>query len=430
MKILVVGNGAREHAIVAKLRDSSIGAVDEIYCAPGNAGIAKHARLVPIEMSNTVELADFAQTIKADLTIVGPELPLVLGIVDEFKKRGLRVFGPTRSAAKIEGSKVFAREFLTRHNVPSPRYTVCGSYDEAERILKEGKLGFPCVVKADGLTSGKGAVVCETREEALAAASSMLKDKRFGKAGERVVIEEFVPGEEVSFLVLCDGTRAVPLASVQDHKRLKDGDKGPNTGGMGTISPALNLKLELHKEIMSTIIIPTIAGLSKEGRSFSGVLYAGLMIGADSKPKVLEFNARFGDPECQVILARLKSDLASLLVAVADGALADVKVEWAKEPAVCVVVASEGYPDSVVKGREVRHLPESEEGLQILHGATTMDGQKLVTNGGRVFAVTALGASLPQALNRAYEAVAHIEFDGAQYRRDIGASALKKLGVA
>ena len=430
MKILVVGNGAREHAIVAKLRESSIGAVDEIYCAPGNAGIAKHARLVPIAASNTVELADFAQTIKADLTIVGPELPLVLGIVDEFKKRGLRIFGPTRAAAEIEGSKVFAREFLTRHNVPSPRYAICSSFDDAERILKEGKLGFPCVVKADGLTSGKGAVVCETREEATEAATAMLKGNRFGKAGERVVIEEFVAGEEVSFLVLCDGTRAVPLASVQDHKRLKDGDKGPNTGGMGTISPALNLKLELHKEIMSTIIIPTIAGLSKEGRSFSGVLYAGLMIATDGKPKVLEYNARFGDPECQVILARLKSDLASLLVATADGALAEVKVEWAKEPAVCVVVASEGYPDKAIKGREVRRVPESEEGLQILHGATAMEGQKLVTSGGRVFAVTALGASLPQALNRAYGAVAQIDFEGAQYRRDIGASALKRLGVA
>jgi phosphoribosylamine--glycine ligase len=430
MKILVVGNGAREHAIVAKLRASTIGAVDDIYCAPGNAGIAKHARLVPIEASNTVELADFAQTIKADLTIVGPELPLVLGIVDEFKKRGLRIFGPTRSAAEIEGSKAFAREFLTRHNVPSPRYFVCGSYDEAERILKEGTLGLPCVVKADGLTSGKGALVCETLDESLAAASSMLKDKRFGKASERVVLEEFIAGEEVSFLVLCDGTRAVPLASVQDHKRLKDGDKGPNTGGMGAISPALNLKLELHKEIMSTIIIPTIAGLAKEGRSFSGVLYAGLMIGTDGKPKVLEFNARFGDPECQVILARLKSDLASLIVAVADGALADVKVEWAKEPAVCVVVASEGYPDNVAKGTEIRRVPDSEEGLQILHGSTSLEGTKLVTSGGRVFAITAVGASLPQALNKAYEAVSQVEFDGAQFRHDIGAAALKKLGVA
>ncbi len=430
MKILVVGNGAREHAIVAKLRESSIGAVDEIYCAPGNVGIAKMARTVPISVSNTVELADFAQTIHADLTIVGPELPLVLGIVDEFKKRGLRIFGPTRAAAEIEGSKAFTREFLTRHNVPSPQYAVCTAFDEAERILKEGRFGFPCVVKADGLTSGKGAVVCDTREEAIAAATAMLKDKKFGKAGERVVIEEFIPGEEVSFLVLCDGTRAIPLASVQDHKRLKDGDKGPNTGGMGTISPALNLKLELHKEIMSTIIIPTIAGLAKEGRSFSGVLYAGLMIDANGKPKVLEYNARFGDPECQVILARLKSDLASLLVATADGALADVKVEWAKEPAVCVVVASEGYPESVIKGREIRRVPEAEEGLQILHGATALEGQKLVTNGGRVFSVTALGASLPQALNRAYEAVAQVDFDGAYYRKDIGGSALKKLGVA
>jgi phosphoribosylamine--glycine ligase len=430
MKILVVGSGAREHAIVAKLRESSVAAADEIYCAPGNPGIAKHARLVPIQASNTVELADFAHTLRADLTIIGPELPLVLGIVDEFKKRGLRVFGPTRSAAEIEGSKVFAREFLSRHNVPSPRYSVCGSLDEAERILKEGKIGFPCVVKADGLTSGKGAIVCPTRQEARTAAISMLQDKRFGKAGERVVIEEFIEGEEVSFLVLCDGTRAVPLASVQDHKRLKDGDRGPNTGGMGAVSPALNLTLDLHKEIMSAIIIPTIAGLSKEGRAFTGVLYAGLMIGADGKPKVLEFNARFGDPECQVILARLKSDLASLLVAVADGALADVKVEWSKEPAACVVVASEGYPENVVKGRPIRHVPEWTEGLQILHGATALEGKKLVTSGGRVFAVTALGVSLPQALNRAYEAAERIDFDGAQFRRDIGASALKRLGVA
>ena len=430
MKILVVGSGAREHAIVSKLRESSIGAVDEIYCAPGNAGIAKLARLVPIALSNTVELADFAQTIRADLTIVGPELPLTLGIVDEFKKRGLRVFGPSRAAAEIEGSKVFAREFLTRHNVPSPRYIVCGTFEDAERALDGGTLGFPCVVKADGLTAGKGAIVCETKADALDAASSMLKDKRFGKAGERLVIEEFVQGEEVSFLVLCDGTRAVPLASVQDHKRLLDGDKGPNTGGMGSISPALNLKLELHKEIMSTIIIPTIAGLAKEGRTFSGVLYAGLMIGTDGRPKVLEFNARFGDPECQVILARLKSDLASLLVAVADGALGDVKVEWAKEPAACVVVASEGYPENVVKGREIRRVPDNSEGLAILHGGTALEGQKLVTDGGRVFAVTALGATLPQALNRAYEAVSGIEFDGMQHRRDIGASALKRLGVA
>jgi len=430
MKILVIGSGAREHAIVAKLRESTIGAVDDIYCAPGNAGIAKHARIVPIAASNTVELADFAQTIKADLTIVGPELPLMLGIVDEFKKRRLRIFGPTRAAAEIEGSKAFAREFLSRHKVPSPHYAVCGSFDEAERILTGDEFTFPCVVKADGLTAGKGAVVCETREDAVATAAAMLTNKKFGKAGERVVIEEFIPGEEVSFLVLCDGTRAIPLASVQDHKRLKDGDKGPNTGGMGAISPALNLKLELHKEIMSTIIIPTIAGLSKEGRAFSGVLYAGLMIAADGKPKVLEFNARFGDPECQVILARLKSDLASLLVAVADGALADVKVEWAKEPAVCVVVASEGYPENAVKGVEIRRIPDSEEGLQILHGATALQDGKLVTSGGRVLSVTATGASLPQALNRAYAAIDRIELDGMQYRRDIGASALKRLGVA
>jgi phosphoribosylamine--glycine ligase len=429
MKILVVGSGAREHAIVSKLRDSPVSAADEIYCAPGNAGIAKVARLVPIEASNVVELADFAQTIRADLTIVGPELPLVLGIVDEFKKRGLRIFGPSRAAAEIEGSKVFAREFLTRNNVPSPKYVVCHTYDDAKAALEAKDRTFPCVIKADGLAAGKGAIVAETREEALEAAAAMLRDKKFGKAGSRAVIEEFLPGEEVSFLALCDGSRAIPLASVQDHKRLLDGDKGPNTGGMGAVSPALHLTLDLHKEIMAKIILPTVGGLAKEGRAFVGILYCGLMLTPDG-PKVLEFNARFGDPECEVILARMKSELATVLIAAADGALVDIKLEWAKEPAACVIVASEGYPESVVKDREIRRVPENEGGLSIFHGGTALKDGKLVTAGGRVFAVTAVGATLPQALNRAYDAANLIEFEGRHFRKDIGASALKKIGAA
>lgn len=429
MKILVVGSGAREHAIIAKLRDSPVGAADEIYCAPGNAGMTKIARLVPIEASNVVELADFAHTIRADLTVVGPELPLILGIVDEFKKRGLRIFGPSRAAAEIEGSKVFAREFLTRNNVPSPNYVVCNTFDDAQAALKAKDRAFPCVIKADGLAAGKGAIVCANLDEAMDAAGAMLRDKKFGKAGSRAIIEEFLPGEEVSFLALCDGSRAIPLASVQDHKRLLDGDKGPNTGGMGAVSPALHLTLDLHKEIMSKIILPTVGGLAKEGRAFVGVLYCGLMLTPDG-PKVLEFNARFGDPECEVILARMKSELATVLIAAADGALVDIKLEWAKEPSACVIVASEGYPESVVKDREIRRVPESETGLSVFHGGTALKDGKLVTAGGRVFAVTALGATLPQALNRAYEAVNQIEFDGRHFRKDIGASALKKIGAA
>ncbi|MCL4819094.1 MAG: phosphoribosylamine--glycine ligase [Vicinamibacteria bacterium] len=428
MKVLVVGNGGREHALVWKIRQSPL--VKEVFCAPGNAGIAKIATCLPIETSDIVELADFAQDARVGLTVVGPELPMVLGIADEFARRGLPIFAPTRAAAEIEGSKAFAREFMTRHKVPSPRYEVCNSLDEALDCCARAPFGFPLVLKADGLASGKGAVVAHDRSEAEAAARALMSDKRLGQATAKIVIEEFLPGEEVSFLVFSDGQKALPMVSVQDHKRIGDGDTGPNTGGMGTVSPATHLTLDLHKQIMAEVILPTIGGLEKEGRRFQGVLYAGLMI-TDKGPKVLEFNARFGDPEAQVILARLKSDLVPVLQGVAAGQLKEVKLEWAKEAAACVVLASAGYPDAAQTGQEIRGLEalDGQSDVVAFHAATAQRDGKVVTVGGRVLGITALGASLPAAVQRAYEATTKVSFDGMAFRKDIGARSIARLGA-
>src|SRR5512134_839466 len=316
MRVLVVGNGGREHALVWKIRQSPL--VKEVYCAPGNAGIAEQADCVPIDTTNIVEVADFAQTIKADLTVVGPELPMVLGVGDEFRRRGLSIFCPSRAAAEIEGSKAFAREFMQRHRIPSPRYEICASPDEAAAFLKRAPFGYPVVVKADGLAAGKGTIVAQDAAEAREAVSQIMSERKFGSAGAKVVMEEFLRGEEVSFLVFSDGSRVVPMISVQDHKRLGDGDTGPNTGGMGTVAPSTNMSLDVHKQIMQEIILPTIKGLDAEGRRYQGVLYAGLMM-TDAGPRVLEYNARFGAPETQVIMARMKSDLVPVLKAVAAG---------------------------------------------------------------------------------------------------------------
>jgi len=426
MKVLVVGNGGREHALVWKIRQSPL--VSELYCAPGNAGVAEIAHCVPIDASNIVEVADFAQTVKADLTVVGPELPMVLGIGDEFTRRGLPIFCPSRGAAEIEGSKAFAREFMSRHNVPSPRYEVCGSVEDGMSFVERAPFGFPFAVKADGLAAGKGTVIVQDPEEAKSAVQQMMSEKRFGTAGAKVVMEEFLEGEEVSFLVLSDGARVVPLASVQDHKRAQDGDQGPNTGGMGTVSPTTNLKLEQHKRIMQEIVVPTIAGLASEGRRFQGVLFAGLMM-TEAGPKVLEFNARFGDPEAQVIMARMQSDVVPLLQQGAAGQLGETRVEWTKEPAVCVVLASRGYPDEPETGKVIRGLDEVKDWSDVVvyHAATRRDGDDVKTVGGRVLGVTALGANLEQAIARAYEAVSHISFEGMFYRKDIGHRALSRL---
>jgi phosphoribosylamine--glycine ligase len=425
MKVLVVGNGGREHALVWKIRQSPL--VSEVYCAPGNGGMAGLADCVPIDTSNIVEVADFAQTIKADLTVVGPELPMVLGMADEFQRRGLTIFCPSRAAAEIEGSKAYAREFMRRHNVPAPRYELCDSPEAALDFVKRAPFGYPMVVKADGLASGKGTIVAADAEEARAAVAHMMVDKRFGTAGARVVMEEYLEGEEVSFLVFSDGNRVVPMTSVQDHKRVADGDKGDNTGGMGTVSPATILSLDVHKQIMQEVILPTVKGLAAEGRRYQGVLYAGLMITAQG-PRVLEFNARFGDPETQVLMMRLRSDIVPVLQGVAEGDLGDTRLEWAKEPAVCVVLAARGYPGEVERGDAIQGLDKVKgKDVIVFHAATASRGGTLVTVGGRVLGVTALGANLEQAIERAYEAAGQIHFDGMHYRRDIGKKALARL---
>jgi phosphoribosylamine--glycine ligase len=426
MKILVVGNGGREHALVWKIRQSPL--AKDVYCAPGNAGMAGLADCVPIDTSNIIEVADFAQTISADLTVVGPELPMVLGIGDEFQRRGLAIFCPSRAAAEIEGSKAFAREFMSRHEIPSPRYVICASREEADDAVKKGTLGYPLVLKVDGLAAGKGVIVVESKAEAQAAVADMMSDKKFGNAGAKLVMEEFLSGDEVSFLVFSDGSRVVPMVSVQDHKRVGDGDTGSNTGGMGTVSPSTSLSLDMHKQIMQEIILPTIGGLSAEGRKYQGVLYAGLMI-TEKGPRVLEFNARFGDPETQVIMARMRSDIVPILQGVADGQLKESKIDWAKEAALCVVLTTRGYPDAPETGQEIKGL-DALQGLSdvmVFHAATGNRDGKVVTVGGRVLGVTALGANLDAAVQRAYAAVKKISFDGMHYRKDIGQKALARL---
>jgi phosphoribosylamine--glycine ligase len=426
MKILVVGNGGREHALVWKIRQSPL--VKDVYCAPGNAGMTGLADCVPIDTSNIIEVADFAQTISADLTVVGPELPMVLGIGDEFQRRGLSIFCPSRSAAEIEGSKAFAREFMNRHQIPSPQYVICSSREEADEAVKKGTLGYPLVLKVDGLAAGKGVVVVEDKAEAQAAVAEMMSDKKFGTAGAKLILEEFLPGEEVSFLVFSDGARVVPMVSVQDHKRVGDGDTGSNTGGMGTVSPSTSLSLDMHKQIMQEIILPTIGGLSAEGRRYQGVLYAGLMV-TEKGPRVLEFNARFGDPETQVIMARMRSDIVPILQGVAEGQLKETKIDWAKEAAVCVVVTARGYPDAPETGDPISGL-EALQGLSdvmVFHAATARRDDKIVTVGGRVLGVTALGANLDAAVQRAYGAVKKVSFEGMHYRKDIGQKALARL---
>jgi phosphoribosylamine--glycine ligase len=426
MKVLVVGNGGREHALAWKIRQSPL--VEEVYCAPGNAGITAVADCVPIDVSNIVETADFAQTIKADLTVVGPELPMVLGAGDEFQRRGLPIVCPTRAAAELEGSKAFAREFMDRHQIPSPRHEICDSAERARAVVDEARFGFPVVVKADGLAAGKGTIVARDAAAAHAAVELIMTERKFGSAGAKLVIEEFLAGEEVSFLVFSDGAKVVPMVSVQDHKQLHDDDRGPNTGGMGTVSPATNLSMDAHKQIMQEIVLPTIKGMADEGRRYQGILYVGLMITADG-PRVLEYNTRFGDPEAQVILARMRSDIVPVLQGVAGGQLGDVRIEWAKDAAVCVVLASKGYPDEVETGRAVEGL-DAVAGAPdtiVFHAATAAKDGRVVTVGGRVLGITALGPNLEAAIERAYEGVSKVSFEGMHHRTDIGRKALARL---
>jgi phosphoribosylamine---glycine ligase len=421
MRVLVVGQGAREHALCWKLKQSPL--VRELYAAPGNAGISSIADVVQIGVADIVELADFAEKLRMDLTIVGPELPLTLGIVDEFQKRGLAIFGPTRLAAELEGSKVFSKDFMRKYSIPTANAATCNSMDEAKAAVKQ--MGFPCVLKVDGLAAGKGVVIVESKSEADDYLRMVFEEKKFGNAATRLLVEEFLTGEEVSFLVITDGKKALPLAPAKDYKKAFDGDTGPNTGGMGAHSPAVVLSGETAAEIMRTIIHPTIQGMASEGRPYTGVLYAGVML-TPNGPKVLEYNCRFGDPETQVQMLRMDDDLADICLKVARGNLGDTKaLNWIKEAAACVVIAVDGYPDDYVKGQEVDFDPVDDESVVVFHAGVVKRGGKLVNQAGRVVSVCARAATLSEALAKAYEAAPKVRFEGARYRRDIGYRALE-----
>ena len=424
MKILVIGSGGREHSLVWKISQSP--RVKKIYCAPGNGGIGEMAELVPIGPEEIEKLADFATKEKIDLTVVGPELPLTLGIADLFSKRGLRIFGPNREAARLEGSKAFAKEILKENRIPTASFATFSEASSAKRYLGEQKP--PYVVKADGLAAGKGVIICADRKEAEAAIEDILVRKLFGQAGESLVIEEFLVGEEVSFMALTDGEHILSLASSQDHKRVFDSDRGPNTGGMGAYSPAPVVTPELHRRILDEILNPLLRGLKKKGVHYSGVIYAGLMI-ADDGPKVLEFNARFGDPECQPIMMRLKSDLVSLLEATIEGKLDRMKAEWYRDPAVCVVLCAGGYPGAYEKGQEIRGLEKLKHWQRgfVFHAGSAEKQGRFLTSGGRVLGVTALGTNIQEAVREVYRAIGEIEWDGMHYRRDIAQRALKRM---
>ncbi len=418
MKVLLVGSGGREHAIAAALRQG--GSVREIFAAPGNAGMARIADIVPISASSLIELADFAERVDVGLTVVGPELPLTLGIVDEFQKRRLPIFGPTRLATEIEASKVFSKELCRRLGIPTARAAFCTSRAEAERALSE--IGYPAVIKADGLAAGKGVMTVSSREEAVSALDLFFDEKVFGTAADRVLVEEFLEGEEASFLALCDGRTALALPTAKDYKKVFEGDRGPNTGGMGAHSPAGVLAGEQAAAVLRDVVHPVLSAMAEENRAFCGLLYVGLMLTSDGM-KVLEFNARFGDPETEAILPRLDSDLGPALAACARGDLAGCELAWKPEACVAVVLASGGYPGSYQTGFPIEGLDEAESlpGVSLFHaGTATRDGQ-IVTSGGRVLVIAGRGANLSEASERAYAAADRIQFEGKTFRRDIGA---------
>jgi phosphoribosylamine--glycine ligase len=422
MKLLVIGSGGREHAMAWKLAQSP--RVQKVFVAPGNGGTATENGLENVAITEIPELLAFAKKEGIQLTVVGPEAPLAAGVVDAFTDAGLRIFGPKRAAAQLESSKDFAKAFMVRHGLPTARYATFTSAPEAKAYVE--KHGAPIVIKADGLAAGKGVVVAMTKDEALAAIDAMLGEKKLGTAGERVVIEEFLQGEEASFIVMSDGVNVLPLATSQDHKRLCDGDEGPNTGGMGAYSPAPIVTPELHARVMREIIGPAIQGMAKDGTPYVGFLYAGLMIDESGTPKTLEFNCRLGDPETQPILIRLKSDLFDLVDRALTGTLDRVRADWDRRSALGVVLAAHGYPDEPRKGDKIEGLPRPTDDCRVFHAGTRKDGKNVVTNGGRVLCVTALGDSVKMARTRAYEAVDQIRFAGMQYRKDIGHRALKR----
>lgn len=420
MKILVIGSGGREHALCWKLAQHPDA---RVYVAPGNTGMCDEAVLVNIKVDDIDMLVDYAKAEEIDLTVVGPELPLTLGIVDAFREAGLACFGPSKAAARLEGSKAFSKELMKKYNIPTAAFDTFTDVEKAKAFVDE--IGIPCVVKADGLAAGKGVIICMTREEADAAIEDMLSGHAFGDASAQIVIEEFMEGPEVSVLSFADGKHVLPMVSAQDHKRIYDGDKGPNTGGMGAYSPAPVYTEEMAELVNRTIIEPTIKAMEAEGAPFTGILYTGLML-TDKGPRVLEYNARFGDPETQPIMMRMKSDIVPLFQACIDGTLDQMDLEWYDDAAVCVIMASGGYPASSEKGVVIHGLEKvKKDEAVVFHSGTTMNGGEVVTNGGRVLGVTAMDSTIKGAIDKAYQAVDKITFDNMQFRRDIGARALK-----
>lgn len=421
MKVLVVGGGGREHALVWKIAQSP--GVSKVFCAPGNAGIAQQATLVAINANDLNGLLDFALKEKIDLTVVGPEEPLTRGIVDLFEAKGLSIFGANQKAAELEGSKAFAKRMMKTYHIPTASYEVFEDRQQAIQYVREQ--GAPIVVKADGLAAGKGVILCKTVEDALEAIDQMMVKKIFGEAGRRVVIEEYLVGEEASYIALTDGKAILPLASSQDHKAVYDGDEGPNTGGMGAYSPAPLVTEEVNQRIVEKILRPVIQGMAEEGRPYKGVIYAGLMI-HNGQPKVLEFNARFGDPETQPVLMRMKGDIVPFLLACIEGTLAQCKMEWDDRASVCVVMASKGYPGNYEKGKIIKGLDEVSrlEDIFVFHAGTALKDGHTITSGGRVLGVTGLGENIPRAIEKTYQAVQKISWEGVHYRKDIGKKAL------
>lgn len=425
MNILIIGNGGREHALAWKAAQSPL--ADKVYVAPGNAGTALEPGLTNVEISATdiPALLTFAQRNDIGLTIVGPEAPLVIGVVDAFQAAGLKIFGPSQAAAQLEGSKAFTKDFLARHNIPSAEYQ---NFTEVEPALAYVRSkGAPIVIKADGLAAGKGVIVAMTLQEAEDAVQDMLAGNAFGDAGHRIVVEEFLDGEEASFIVMVDGENVVPMATSQDHKRVGDGDTGPNTGGMGAYSPAPVVTDEIHQRAMDQVIWPTVRGMAAEGNTYVGFLYAGLMISADGQPKVIEFNCRFGDPETQPIMLRLRSDLVELCLAGAEGKLDEKTSEWDERPALGVVLAAGGYPGDYNNGEVIQGLPQQESADgKVFHAGTRMQGNDVVTSGGRVLCITALGETVAQAQQRAYQLAEGIQWPGSFCRKDIGYRAIAR----
>lgn len=422
MKVLVVGGGGREHALVRKIKESK--KVDEVFCTPGNGGISYDAKCFDVAATDIDGVVNLAKEIKADLVVVAPDDPLVAGMVDALNKAGFKTFGPRANAAIIEGSKVFSKELMQKYNIPTAEYKVFDNAEEAIEYIKE-RNEFPTVIKADGLALGKGVIIPENLDDAIAGVKEIMEDKIFGASGNNIVVEEFLTGPEVSVLAFTDGKCVKPMVSSMDHKRALDGDKGLNTGGMGTVSPNPYYTQEVAKECMDKIFIPTINAMNNEGRTFKGCLYFGLMI-TPKGPKVIEYNCRFGDPETQVVLPRLKTDIVDIFEAIDNETLSDLDVEWSDDACACVIMASGGYPKSYPKGIEITGLSNGQlDGVTVYHAGTKLQDNKLVTSGGRVLGVTALGDTLENALKKSYDAVGKIHFEGAHYRRDIGKRALE-----